>query len=69
MKSSFNIEEYLSLKSPAYAYVMNKIRKNILNIYDYTDAMADLKVGEETEIVVKREEEELTLKLVPGSRD
>ena len=43
--------------------------KNILNIYDYTDAMADLKVGEETEIVVKREEEELTLKLVAGSRD
>ena len=43
--------------------------KNILNIYDYTDAMADLKVGEETEIVVEREEEELTLKLIPGSRD
>ncbi|NRB74657.1 MAG: M28 family peptidase [Verrucomicrobiales bacterium] len=43
--------------------------KNILNIYDYTDAMAGLKVGEETEIVIKRGEEELTLKLVPGSRD
>jgi len=43
--------------------------KQILNIYDYTDAMAGLKVGEETEIVVKRGEEELTMKLVPGSRD
>ncbi len=43
--------------------------KEILNIYDYTDAMAGLKVGEETEIVVLRGEEELTLKLVPGSRD
>ncbi len=43
--------------------------RKILNIYDYTDAMAALKVGEETEIVVKRGEEELTLKLTPGSRD
>ena len=43
--------------------------KNILNIYDYTDAMAGLKVGEETQIVIQRGEEKLTLKLVPGSRD
>lgn len=43
--------------------------KNILNIYDYTDAMAGLKVGEETQIVILRGEEQLTLKLVPGSRD
>ena len=43
--------------------------RKILNIYDYTDAMAALKVGEETEIVVQRGEEELTLKLTPGSRD
>ena len=43
--------------------------KKILNIYDYTDAMADLKVGTETTITVLRGEEELTLKLTPGSRD
>ncbi|MDF1658591.1 MAG: M28 family peptidase [Verrucomicrobiales bacterium] len=43
--------------------------RKILNIYDYTDAMAALKVGEETEIVVQRDEEEISLKLTPGSRD
>ena len=43
--------------------------KKILNIYDYTDAMADLKVGIETTITVQRGEEELTMKLTPGSRD
>lgn len=43
--------------------------RKILNIYDYTDAMADLKVGEETTITVKRGGEEIELKLVPGSRD
>lgn len=43
--------------------------KKILNIYDYTDAMADLKVAEETTITVHRGEKELTLKLIPGSRD
>lgn len=43
--------------------------RKILNIYDYTDAMAALKVGEETEIVVTREGEELKLKITPGSRD
>jgi hypothetical protein len=43
--------------------------RKILNIYDYTDAMSALKVGEETEMVVKRGEEEIKLKLIPGSRD
>ncbi len=43
--------------------------KEILNIYDYTAVLAELKVGEETTIKVKRGDEELTLKLVPGSRD
>jgi len=43
--------------------------EKILNIYDYTEAMADLKVGEETEITVKRGEKEITLKLIPASRD
>lgn len=44
-------------------------KEKILNIYDYTEAMADLKVGEETTITVKRGEEEITLKLTPASRD
>lgn len=43
--------------------------REILNIYDYTDAMADLKVGEETDISVERDGEKLDLKIVPGSRD
>lgn len=43
--------------------------KEILNIYDYTAILAELKVGEETTIKVQRGEEEKTLKLVPGSRD
>lgn len=43
--------------------------RKILNIYDYTDAMADLKVGEETTITILRGDEEMTLKLTPGSRE
>lgn len=43
--------------------------RKILNIYDYTDAMSDLKVGEETTITIRRGEEEMTLKLTPSSRD
>ena len=43
--------------------------KKILNIYDYTDAMADLKVGTETTITIRRGEEEVTLKMTPASRD
>lgn len=43
--------------------------RKILNIYDYTEAMADLKVGEETNITVMRDGKEETFKLVPGSRD
>lgn len=43
--------------------------REILNIYDYTDAMGDLKVGEETSITVQRGEEKLTFKITPGSRD
>jgi Tol biopolymer transport system component len=43
--------------------------KQILNIYDYTEAMADLKVGEETTITVLRGSDEQTMKITPGSRD
>ncbi len=41
----------------------------ILNIYDYTNIISTLKVGEETEIKVKRGDEVLTLKITPGSRE
>lgn len=43
--------------------------REILNIYDYTDAMASLKVGEETDITVQRDGEEMTLEITPGSRN
>ncbi|MEO0414048.1 MAG: M28 family peptidase [Verrucomicrobiota bacterium] len=43
--------------------------REILNIYDYTDALAGLKVGEETTITVKRGDKDIKMKLVPGSRD
>ncbi len=36
----------------------------IKNIYDYTYALGDFKPGDETEVVIKRGEEELTLKVV-----
>lgn len=41
----------------------------IKNIYDYTYILGALSIGEETEIVVKRKDEEKTLKIVPTSRD
>ena len=43
--------------------------KEIKNIYDYTYIMGDLKIGEETSIVVKRDGKDLTLKVTPQSRD
>ncbi len=42
--------------------------KKIDNIYDYTYAIEALRVGQETEIVVRRDQEELRLKIVPKSR-
>ena len=42
--------------------------KKIENIYDYTAIIDGLKIGQETQIIVKREGEELTLKITPGSR-
>ncbi len=41
----------------------------IENIYDYTDALAILKVGEATSIKIKRGEEILELSITPGSRE
>jgi len=43
--------------------------KEILNIYDYTAILGELKVNTETEITVKRGSEKLTLKIIPTSRD
>jgi hypothetical protein len=43
--------------------------KDIKNIYEYTDTMAALKIGEATDLAVKRGDKVLTLKLVPGSRE
>jgi len=41
----------------------------IKNIYDYTYALGDLKVGEETTIKVLRDGEEIEMKITPGSRE
>jgi S1-C subfamily serine protease len=43
--------------------------KEVKNIYDYTYLMGDLKIGEETEIVVKRDGKEVVMKVTPQSRD
>jgi len=43
--------------------------RKILNIYDYTEALADLKVGTETGIEVERDGKPLKLRVIPGSRD
>ena len=42
--------------------------RKIENIYDYTYAIEALKVGQETEIKVKRGEETILLKITPASR-
>ena len=43
--------------------------KQLKNIYDYTYTLGAMSVGEESEIVVWRKSEEVTLKIVPISRD
>ncbi len=43
--------------------------KDVLNIYDYTSLMGELKVGVETTIVVLREGKPVELKIMPASRD
>lgn len=49
--------------------IVKLAEKEVKNIYDYTFLMGDLKIGEETTITVLREGKEVTLKLVPQSRD
>lgn len=43
--------------------------KKIENIYDYTYAIEALKIGQEVTMVVKRGSENVSLKVIPGSRD
>lgn len=43
--------------------------KDVLNIYDYTSLMSELKVGVATTIVVQREGKEVELKVTPSSRE
>lgn len=43
--------------------------KEVLNIYDYTSLMGELKIGKETSITVIREGKEVELKITPGSRE
>ncbi len=43
--------------------------KDVLNIYDYTAILGDLKIGKETSIVVQREGKDVELKITPGSRE
>ena len=43
--------------------------KKVENIYYYTYAIEALKAGQETEIVITREDKEMTFKVLPGSRD
>ena len=43
--------------------------KDVLNIYDYTAILGDLKIGKETGITVQREGKNVDLKITPGSRE
>ncbi len=48
--------------------VINVAGKEVKNIYDYTYVLESLKVGEGVEITVRRKGKEVTLNVVPGSR-
>ncbi len=43
--------------------------KDVLNIYDYTSMMGELKIGQETTITVLREGKPQDFKITPGSRE
>ncbi|MCC6699532.1 MAG: M28 family peptidase, partial [Candidatus Hydrogenedentes bacterium] len=43
--------------------------KKIENIYDYTYALEAVKIGEPVDIVVRRGDEQLTMKVTPGARE
>jgi S1-C subfamily serine protease len=50
-------------------FIISLAGREILNIYDYTAILGELKVNAETEIIVKRGQEKVTLKITPTSRD
>ena len=43
--------------------------KKIENIYDYTNAIDALKIGQPTKLVVRRDGRDVSLTVVPGSRE
>ena len=43
--------------------------KKIENIYDYTNAISALKIGEASDVIVLRRDKTLQLKIIPGSRE
>ena len=43
--------------------------RKIENIYDYSYAIEGLKIGEGIKMVVQRDGKEITLDVVPGSRE
>ncbi|HXG67096.1 MAG TPA: M20/M25/M40 family metallo-hydrolase [Blastocatellia bacterium] len=40
----------------------------IKNVYDYTNALSELRAGEEVEVIVRRDGREMTLKITPARR-
>jgi aminopeptidase YwaD len=48
--------------------IIKLAQMNIKNVYDYTAAMGELKPGEEIEVVIKRNGQEMRLKLTPEKR-
>ncbi len=49
--------------------IIGLMGKRIENVYDYTDAISELKVGQSASIKVNRKGKELELAIVPGSRE
>ncbi|MEW6127146.1 MAG: M28 family peptidase [Acidobacteriota bacterium] len=48
--------------------VIKIAQMNIKNVYDYTAVLGELKAGEEIEVVIKRDGQELKVKLTPEKR-
>ena len=43
--------------------------KKVENVYDYTDAIGELKTGEKTAIEIQRAGKKISLTIIPGTRD
>ncbi len=48
--------------------IIKLAQMNIKNVYDYTAALGELKPGEEIEVMIKRDGQEMKLKLTPEKR-